>query len=222
MTAEPAPATMDPMARPDHAVFLKRSFSKMDQLATPFLTGRRLCRQLAAVVPRGTNGVVVELGAGPGVLAEPIRERLGPHARYLAIEIDSELVAHLRRHKPWLEVVQGDVADLDRILDEAGITEVDAFVSTLPWAVFPQTLRLQVMGTIARRLVPGGVMSMIITWMALPNRVRVLRDLLDTHFDEVVETATEWRNPPPARTFLCRRPLPQFNSLDEQDTRSVS
>lgn len=108
------------------------------------------------VVPRGTNGVVVELGAGPGVLAEPIRERLGPHARYLAIEIDEELVAHLRRHKPWLEVVQGDVADLDRILDEAGITEVDAFVSTLPWAVFPQTLRLQVMGTIARRLAQAG------------------------------------------------------------------
>lgn len=210
------------MARPDHTVFLKRSFSKMDQLATPFLTGRRLCRQLARVVPYGTNGVVVELGAGPGVLAEPIRERLGPDARYLAIEIDSELVAHLRRHKPWLEVVEGDVTDLERILDEAGIDRVDAFVSTLPWAVFPQEMRTRVMGVIARRLVRDGVMSMIITWMALPNRVRDLRALLDSHFDEVVETATEWRNPPPARTFLCRRPLPRFNYLDEQDTRSAS
>lgn len=209
------------MARPDHTVFLKRSFTKMDQLATPFLTGRRLCRQLAQVVPQGTNGVVVELGAGPGVLAEPIRDRLGPDARYLAIEIDEELVAHLRRHKPWLEAVQGDVADLEQILDDAGIDRVDAFVSTLPWAVFPQALRMKVMDVIARRLAPDGAMSMIITWMALPNRVRDLRALLDEHFDEVVETATEWRNPPPARTFLCRRPLPRFRPLDGEGTRST-
>ncbi|SFN78206.1 phosphatidylethanolamine N-methyltransferase /phosphatidyl-N-methylethanolamine N-methyltransferase [Pseudonocardia ammonioxydans] len=210
------------MARPDHTVFLKRSFSRMDQLATPFLTGRRLCRQLAQVVPYGTDGVVVELGAGSGVLAEPIRARLGNGARYLAIEIDEELVAHLRRHKPWLEVVQGDVADLERILDDAGIDRVDAFVSTLPWAVFPQDLRTRVLDVIARRLVPGGVLSMIITWMALPNRVRDLRALLDAHFDEVVETATEWRNPPPARTFLCRRPLARPDYLDERDTQSAS
>ncbi|MFP5022797.1 class I SAM-dependent methyltransferase [Pseudonocardia phyllosphaerae] len=210
------------MGRPDHVVFLRRSFSKMDQLATPFLTGPRLCRVLAGVVPRGTDGVVVELGAGPGVLAEPIRSRLGPNARYLAVEIDSELVAHLRAHKPWLEVVQGDVADLERILDEAGIDRVDAFVSTLPWAVFPHALRDKVMDVIARRLTPNGAMSMIITWMALPNRVRELRTLLDRHFDEVVETATEWRNPPPARTFLCRRPLPRATSLDEHGTRSAS
>ena len=26
-------------------------------------------------------------------------------------------------------------------------------------------------------------------------------------FDEVVETATVWLNPPPARLFICRRPL---------------
>ncbi|MEQ3554106.1 methyltransferase domain-containing protein [Pseudonocardia nematodicida] len=199
------------MPRPDHAVFLKRSFSKMDQLATPFLTGPRLRKQLAGVVPFGTDGIVVELGAGPGALADDIRSRLGPGARYLAVEIDEELVAHLRTHKPWLEVVQGDVNDLEKILDDAGIDRVDAFVSTLPWAVFPQEMRLKVMGVIARRLVPGGVMSMIITWMALPNRVRDLRALLDTHFDEVVETATEWRNPPPARTFLCRRPFPRFD-----------
>lgn len=210
------------MARPDHTVFLKRSFSKMDQLATPFITGRRLSRDLAQVVPRGTDGVVVELGAGTGVLAEPIRARLGPDARYVALEIDEELVAHLRTHKPWLEVVQADVTDLDRVLDDLGIDRVDAFVSTLPWAVFPQPMRLQVMSVIAERLVPDGVLSMIVTWMALPNRVRDLRTLLDGLFDEVVETATEWRNPPPARLFLCRRPHRRTESLDEQDTRSLN
>ncbi|MFP5072964.1 class I SAM-dependent methyltransferase [Pseudonocardia nantongensis] len=204
------------MARPDHTVFLRRSFSKMDQLATPFITGRRLSRALAQVVPRGTDGVVVELGAGTGVLAEPIRARLGPDTRYVALEIDEELVAHLRAHKPWLEVVQADVTDLDRILDDLGIDRVDAFVSTLPWAVFPQAMRLHVMSVIAQRLVPDGALSMIVTWMALPNRVRDLRTLLDGLFDEVVETATEWRNPPPARLFLCRRP--HHNSLDEEDT----
>lgn len=191
---------------PDHLVFLRRAIRRPDLLATPFVTGDRLAGQLAHVVPEGCHGTVVELGAGTGALSGPIRDRLGSGARHLAVEIDADLVAHLRTHKPWLEIVQGDALDYDAVLAGAGIDKVDAVVSSLPWALFDQRQRRDLLTAIGGRLAPHGVFATITTWMAMPHRVRELREALRGAFDEVVETATVWRNPPPARLFVCRRP----------------
>ncbi len=190
---------------PDHLVFLRRAIRRPDLLATPFVTGDRLAHQLAGVVPEGCTGTVVELGAGTGALSAPIRDRLGPGARHLAIEIDGELVAHLRATKPWLEIVQGDALDYDGLLAQAGIDKVDAVVSSLPWALFDQPQRRELLAAIGARMAPHGVFATITTWMAMPARVRELRAALNGAFDEVVETSTVWRNPPPARLFVCRR-----------------
>lgn len=191
---------------PEHLVFLRRAIRHPDRLATPFVTGERLARQLARVVPEGCHGTVVELGAGTGALSGPLRDRLGSGARHLAVELDEDLVAHLRANKPWLEVVQGDALDYDGLLARAGIDKVDAVVSSLPWALFDQRQRRDLLSAIAARLAPHGVFATITTWMAMPSRVRELREALDGTFDEVVETTTVWRNPPPARLFVCRRP----------------
>lgn len=191
---------------PDHLVFLRRAIRRPDLLATPFVTGDRLAAQLARVVPEGCSGTVVELGAGTGALSGPIRDRLGTGARHLAIELDDDLVAHLRAHKPWLEIVHGDALDYDSVLAHAGIDKVDAVVSSLPWALFDQSQRHDLLAAIGARLATHGVFATITTWLAAPTRVRELRAALDGAFDEVVETATVWRNPPPARLFVCRRP----------------
>ncbi len=190
----------------DHLVFLRRAIRRPDLLATPFVTGDRLAAQLARVVPDGCQGTVVELGAGTGALSGPIRGRLGSGARHLAVELDGDLVTHLREHKPWLEVVQGDALDYDGLLAGAGIDKVDVVVSSLPWALFDQGQRRELLTAIGSRLAPHGVFATITTWMAMPHRVRELRAAFGGTFDEVVETATVWRNPPPARLFVCRRP----------------
>ena len=198
---------MSAMTRADHLTFLRRAIRRPDLLATPFVTGSRLARDIAAVIPRGSPSTVVELGAGTGAMSDPIRARLAPGARHLAVELDPDLVAHLRHSRPWLEVVQGDALEFTRLLDDAGIDQVDVVISSLPWALFPAAHRRALLRDIAGRLAPDGAFSMITTWMALPGRVRDLRAALDEVFDEVVETATVWLNPPPARLFICRRPL---------------
>lgn len=198
---------MHAMTHTDHLTFLRRAIRRPDLLATPFVTGARLSRDIARVIPHGSNGTVVELGAGTGAMSDPIRARLGPEARHLAVEIDPDLVAHLRASRPWLDVVQGDAVDVERLLDDAGIGTVDVVVCSLPWALFSPAQRRSMLRTIAARMAPSGAFGTITTWMALPSRVRDLRGALDEVFDEVVETATVWRNPPPARLFVCRRPL---------------
>jgi phospholipid N-methyltransferase len=192
----------------EHRTFMRRALSRPDLLGAPAPTGATLATEIARVVPSTGAATVVELGAGTGALCPAIRDRLAPGSRYVAVELDGELVTHLRRTLPWLEVHHGDAAHLGPLLDAAGVGPVDAVVSSLPWTLLPPAQRRSMLAGIAATLAPDGVFTTITTLTALPPRVRDLRRCLDATFDEVIATAPVWRNLPPSRLYICRRPLP--------------
>ncbi|WP_405144863.1 methyltransferase domain-containing protein [Sphaerisporangium sp. NBC_01403] len=166
-----------------------------------------LARALTAVVPSSGPSVVVELGAGTGPISEAIRARLAPGSRQLAIDIEPSMVAHLRRAKPWLEVVHGDAADLGALLAAAGVRKVDAVVSTLPWSLFPDARQSAMLHEIGRVLDPAGAFTTVTYLHALPlARARAFRRRLRGVFEEVLTTGPVWRNIPPGMTYVCRRP----------------
>ncbi|NMH91553.1 methyltransferase domain-containing protein [Pseudonocardia bannensis] len=167
-----------------------------------------MATELSRVLPSTGSPTVVEIGAGTGALCPSIRRRLDPAARYLAVEVDPPLVAHLRATLPWLEVLEGDAADLGRLLAGAGAGPVDAVVSSLPFTLLPADQRRRVIEEVTRVLRPSGVFTTVCYVPGLPRRMREFRQLLDESFDEVLTTATVMRNVPPARTFVCRRPRP--------------
>jgi phosphatidylethanolamine/phosphatidyl-N-methylethanolamine N-methyltransferase len=186
--------------------FLRRALRRPDLVGAPAPTGAALAAEIAAVVPAARASTVVELGPGTGAICPAVRARLAPGSRYVAVELDDELVAHLRRTLPWLEVLPGDAADLRALLDRAGVGRVDAVVSSLPWTLLPPAKRRSMLAGIAATLAPGGVFATITTLTALPSRVRDLRRCLDAMFCEVVATRPVWRNVPPSRLYVCRRP----------------
>ena len=172
----------------------------------PAPTGSALAAEIAAVVPSTRAVTVVELGPGTGPICPAVRARLAPGSRYLAVELDAELVTHLRRTLPWLEVLHGDAADLRTLLAGGEVGPVDAVVSSLPWTLLPPGKRRAMLAEIAATLAPGGVFATISTLTALPTLVRDLRESLDATFEDVVATRPVWRNVPPSRLFICRRP----------------
>jgi phosphatidylethanolamine/phosphatidyl-N-methylethanolamine N-methyltransferase len=186
--------------------FLRRAVRRPDLIGAPAPTGAPLAAEIAAVVPATQASTVVELGPGTGAICPAVRARLGAGSRYVAVELDDELVAHLRRTLPWLEVLPGDAADLGALLDRAGVDQVDAVVSSLPWTLLPPAKRRSMLAGIAAMLAPDGVFATITTLTALPSRVRDLRRCLDATFCEVVATRPVWRNVPPSRLYVCRRP----------------
>src|SRR3954454_2745885 len=119
-------------ASTDHRTFLRRALRRPALIAAPAPTGATLAAEIARVLPGTGTPTVVELGAGTGALSPAIRGRLSPGSRYIAVEVDGELVAHLRRRMPWLEVLHGDAADLATLLGGAGVGPVDVVVSSLP------------------------------------------------------------------------------------------
>lgn len=162
---------------------------------------------VARVVPRADKPVVVELGAGTGAISDAIGARLTTGARHVALEIDPDLADHLRHTRPNLEVIEGDAANLGAHLTELVPGPVDAVVSSLPWTLLAADQQTSVLRQVGQVLEPNGAFTAIQHLTAVPARARAFRRRLEREFDEVVVTKTVWRSLPPARVYICRRPI---------------
>jgi len=170
-------------------------------------SGRALSDLLASVAPAEGQPIVVELGPGTGVVSAALRRRLPEGARHIAVEIDPGMVEHLRRTRPWLEVIQGDAADLQKLLADAGVDRVDAAISGLPWTLFAESAQRGIIEQVTRVLAPGAAFTTFayshVTRFPTQRR---FRGVLEEAFREVTVTPTVWRNLPPALAYQCRHP----------------
>jgi 16S rRNA (adenine1518-N6/adenine1519-N6)-dimethyltransferase len=83
------------------------------KLGQHFLTKGSILDRIAAVVCPAHEDLVIEIGPGKGALTEKLLKRA---ARVVAIEVDYELVDHLRRKfagEPRLDIVHADVLQTD-------------------------------------------------------------------------------------------------------------
>lgn len=210
MTSEPGPsAPADPAPRPADArrAFLAAALRRPATMGAVAPSSPRLGAVLASIVPSQGEPVVVELGPGTGAVSAVIARRLPPGGRHLAVELDPDMVAYLTRTRPELEVVQGDAARLRALLAERGIDRVDAVICGLPWALFDDATQAELLGGISDAVGPSGAFTTFayLHGMTLAAARRFRASLRDT-FDEVVVSATVWRNLPPAFVYVCRRP----------------
>jgi phosphatidylethanolamine/phosphatidyl-N-methylethanolamine N-methyltransferase len=167
----------------------------------------RLSAVLTSIVPTAGSPVVVELGPGTGAVSAAIDQRLPPRSRHLAVELDAAMVEYLGRTRPGMEVVHGDARNLGKLLAERDVTHVDAVVCGLPWALFDEPTQHAVLTEVGDAIGPTGAFSTFayVSGMALPA-ARRFRRTLRARFEEVIVSATVWRNVPPAFVYVCRRP----------------
>lgn len=169
-----------------------------------FMLGNRL----AAVVPRKDGAVIVELGAGTGVVTARIDIRRSPKSTFLAFERNPQLATEVMRRAPSAQVLADDAKNLRIHLEERRLATVDAVVCGLPWANFSKEEQNELLDTITDVLSADGVFTTFAYLHALVlPQARQFRDSLATRFDEVLPTRTVFRNLPPAITYACRAPL---------------
>ena len=83
---------------------------------------------------------------------------------------------------------------------------MDAVLSGLPWAVFPDSLQLELLEEIKANLKPGGKFATFayVQGMVLPAAQK-FRKLLKSEFGEVHQSPIVWRNAPPAFVYRCEK-----------------
>jgi len=142
---------------------------------------------------------IVELGPGSGPITKELLHPgvLHEKSRLIVIELQPELAAYLRRNiqDPRCTVIDGDAANLHRILRRLGILQIDALISGIPFSYLPHAVGHSITEQAAFLLKPGGKI------VAYQVRPRVL-GLLSKTFGAVHDKWLPW-NFPPLRVFTA-------------------
>lgn len=153
---------------------------------------------------------VVELGAGTGAVTEGLRERLPDSATLLAVELNQDFAAALRRRfqEPDVLVANRSAVDLPALLGEYGLRSVDVIASGLPWTLMTPQDRQAALDAVVDVLGPGG---QFVTLSCLHQTVfgsgRRLRQLLQERFGEVRREPVVWAAVPPMIAYRCAAPV---------------
>lgn len=153
-------------------------------------SSRRLARRMVANVPARGSGLVLELGAGTGVVTRALLAHGVAPERLRVIERSPLFVRCLRRRFPELTIIEGDATALADYLPSGHA--VDAIVSSLPLRAMPADVVAPIVDQWQRLVRPGGVVSQF-TYVPIGR----LHDA-DAYF---LQGADSWvaANLPPAR-----------------------
>lgn len=137
--------------------FLKQGLKNLKTVGTITRSSGFLCRELIRHVDFTNAGVLVELGAGDGVITHYILDSMSPDTKLFAFEVNEEFCKKLRSiGDPRLIVVEDSAEHLFEHLAEHGIEKVDSIISAIPFVVIPPDVTHDILESCKRVLKHGG------------------------------------------------------------------
>jgi len=186
------------------ARFLSQFISNPSVVGAIAPSSAALARRMIRDLDLAHADAVLEYGPGTGVFTQQILRAIGPRTRFVAIEFNAALAAGLRSRFPSVRVHERSVEDAEAICREEGIAHVDAIVSGLPWAAFPEGLQRRALEAARNVLKPGGTMVTFGYYVGRHTSAgkRFYR-ILPEYFPGYQLSEAVWWNLPPAFVVTC-------------------
>jgi phospholipid N-methyltransferase len=194
-----------------YALFWRRLLAHPERLHAIAPSSRALARAITAELDLTRDDLVVELGCGTGPFTRELevlcKER---GARYLGVELDAELVRHLRVRHPRLAFLRADAAELPRLLRGLDLPPAAVVISGLPLAAMGGATQARIVDGVVEALRPGGAFRHFsyLHYQAAPS-ARRLRRLLVERFGTCAIRSRVLRNLPPAVVLEARAAAPR-------------
>lgn len=121
-------------------VFARAAFANPREIGAVVPSSPGLARRMARFINPSTQGGVIELGAGTGVVTQALLEHGIQPERLVAVELSPSLAKVLHQRFPDAHVLCGDAANLRRLLRRTGIPRLPeplTIVSSLPLRSLP-------------------------------------------------------------------------------------
>ncbi|MBP0463275.1 phosphoethanolamine methyltransferase [Roseomonas sp. PWR1] len=119
------------------SLFLRRWLANPLQMGSLVPSSPALGKKIAALIERGPDEVVVELGAGTGAISRALLDGGVPPERLVVVEIVPEMAEHLSRALPGVTVVQGDAFALADALPAALHGRIGTAICGIPLVLLP-------------------------------------------------------------------------------------
>lgn len=136
-------------------LFFKRWMARPMQMASVTPSSPGLSRLIAAQAQFGPDEVVVEFGGGTGPITRALLERGVPPSRLYTVERDPELAPYLRRTFPDVNILEGDVVDVRRMLPASLVGKVGTVICGIPMILIPVEAQRAIVDEIFAIMPPG-------------------------------------------------------------------
>ncbi|MFC1587237.1 class I SAM-dependent methyltransferase [Planctomycetota bacterium] len=172
--------------------FLRRMLVNFRTLGAVSPSSRFLARAMCRQINWTDTRTILEVGPGTGIFTVEILRRMPDGARLILLEKDPVLYQGLKSEFPQVTVLNGDVRDLDTILNTMGINQLDAVISGLPILLFPKDVTRHFAAAVHQRLSENG------EFVQFTYRARKFKKITRDIFESVTIKKYVLLNLPPA------------------------
>ena len=182
--------------------FFKESVKNLKTIGTITRSSKYLCQGMIKPVDFDKAKVIVELGAGDGVVTKHILAKMRSDALLLAFELNSKFCDNMREIKDdRLVVIEDDALKVESYLEHHGHNEADYIISALPFTIFPEELSYKIIRKCKQILNPAGLFVQI-HYSLIPKKLYM------NVFGNVKLNFVAF-NVPPAWVMVCRKEVKQ-------------
>lgn len=185
-------------------LFFRRWLSNPLQMGSILPSSSHLCRQIAGLVAAEGDGLVVEVGAGTGVISRALVEGGIAPERLVLVEIVPEMAEHLRRSLPGSRVLCVDAFALPRYFTEYPASQIGAVICGIPLVMLPAERQRLFVDSIER--IAPGLGFLLYTYCItspLPHHKLGLSAVRETWTAWNFPPASVWRYRPAGRQMVA-------------------
>lgn len=182
-----------PFAKSPLVLFAKEILQNPRGVGAACPSSPQLGKAVAKFVPAtAESGLVIELGAGTGVVTKALLKRGIAPERIVAVELSPHLATYLRHHYPQVRVIEGDATHLRNLLGEES-SPVSTVICGLPFRILPPRVIHGIVTEVEKVLSKNGL------YMQYTYDLMKERDPFLPHHFKRVSSKLVWGNIPPAR-----------------------
>jgi phosphatidylethanolamine/phosphatidyl-N-methylethanolamine N-methyltransferase len=185
----------------DEARFLRSWLDNPTVAGAVSPSGRYLARRMARYVDPLSQGPIIELGPGTGVITDALLRRGIVPSRLFLVEYDRSFCKLLARRFPGVHILGGDAYRLGERMQDIPDGPAAAIVSSLPLLMKPERQRCALLAEAFEHLAPGAPFIQFTYGPVSP----IPRDKYSGPSFTAEVSAPVWLNLPPARVWVYRR-----------------
>ncbi len=122
-------------------------------------SSKYLCRGMIKPVNFQEATLIVELGAGDGVITRHILRKMRPDATLLVFEVNGKFCQKVREKikDDRMILIEDSAENLPEHLDRLGLPKVEFIVSAIPFVALPKEVTLKILKVCKENLIQGGL-----------------------------------------------------------------
>lgn len=128
--------------------FFRESIKNLKTVGTLTRSSKYLCKGLIKHVNFSSAKVIVELGAGDGVITKHILQSMAPDCKLMIFEVNDNFTEQLNEIKDdRLIVVQDSAEKLEFHLKKHAVASIDYVISAIPFVIIPKDIANSIIET---------------------------------------------------------------------------